>query len=93
MKTKKEILRLTALSYSMVMISICDLFAKKDKGLEILKEFKLISLDEINDLVEPEVDDETYFTPNGGAMMKWWIPLNRASRIVQEELLPGNTRL
>ena len=47
--------------------------------------------DEINDLVEPEVDDEKYFTPNGGAMMKWWIPLNRASRIVQEELLPGNT--
>ena len=93
MKTKKEILRLTALSYSMVMISISDLFAKKDKGFEILKEFELIKGDEINDLVEPEVDDEKYFTPNGGAMMKWWIPLNQASRIVQEELLPGNTRL
>merc|ERR1719245_3035513 len=73
----------------MVMISICDLFAKKDKGLEILKEFELISLDEINDLVEPDEEDEKYFTPNGGAMMKWWIPLNRASRIVQEEMLPG----
>ena len=77
----------------MVMISICDLFAKKDKGLETLKEFALISIKEINDLVEHEVDDEKYFTPNGGAMMKWWIPLNRASRIVQKELLPGNTRL
>ena len=93
MKTKKEILRLTALSYSMVMISISDLFAKKDKGFEILKEFELIKGDEINDLVEPEVEDEKYFTPNGGAMLQWWIPLNRASRIVQEEQLPGNTRL
>ena len=90
MKTKKDILRLTALSYSMVMISISDLFAKKDKGFEILKEFELIKGDEINDLVEPEVEDEKYFTPNGGAMMRWWIPLNRASRIVQEEQLPGN---
>ena len=71
------------------MISIADLFAKKDKGLEILKEFELIKVDEINDLVEPEVDDEKYFTPNGGAMMKWWIPLNQASRIVQEEQVSG----
>ena len=93
MKTKKEILRLAALSYSMVMISISGKYSKKKEGLEVLNDFELIKKDEINDLVEPEEEDEKYFTPNGGAMMKWWIPLNRASRIVQEELLPGNTRL
>ena len=91
MKTKKKILRLAALSYSMVMISISEKYSKKKEGLEVLlKDFELIKEDEINDLVKPEDEDDMYFTPNGGAMMKWGIPLNRASRIVQEEQISGN---
>ena len=91
METKKEMLRLAALSYSMVMISISGRYSKKNEGLKVLKDFELIKEDEINDLVKPEVEDDMYFTPNGGAMMKWGIPLNRASRIVQEEQISGNT--
>mgnify|MGYP001437901727 CR=1 FL=1 len=59
LKTKKEILRLTALSYSMVMISISDLFAKKDKGLEILKEFELIKTSLNCDRVQAIPQDDT----------------------------------
>lgn len=31
--------------------------------------------------------DENYFTANGGAMQKWWIPIIWASRIIQKEQL------
>ncbi len=76
----------------MVMISISGKYSKKKEGLEVLlKDFELIKKDEINDLVKPEDEDDMYFTPNGGAMMKWGIPLNRASQIVQEEQISGNT--
>ena len=91
MKTKKEILRLAALSYSMVMISLSGKYSKKKEGLEVLNDFELIKKDEINDLVKPKDEDDMYFTPKGGAMMKWGIPLNRASRIVQKEQISGNT--
>ena len=91
MKTKKEILRLAALSYSMVMISLSGKYSKKKEGLEVLNDFELIKEDEINDLVKPQDEDDMYFTTNGGAMMKWGIPLNRASRIVQKEQISGNT--
>ena len=77
----------------MVMISISGRYSKKNKGLKVLKDFELIKEYEINDLVKPEVEDDMYFTPNGGAMMKWGIPLNRACRIVQEEQLSGNINI
>ena len=75
----------------MVMISLSGKYSKKKEGLEVLNDFELIKKDEINDLVKPKNEDDMYFTPNGGAMMKWGIPLNRASRIVQKEQISGNT--
>ena len=75
----------------MVMISLSGKYSKKKEGLEVLNDFELIKEDEINDLVKPQDEDDMYFTTNGGAMMKWGIPLNRASRIVQKEQISGNT--
>ena len=34
-------------------------------------------------------EKKKFFTATGGAMLKWWLPLNWASRIVQKEQKKG----
>ena len=89
-KVKHEILRLAALSYAIVMISISGEFADKPEAvIEFLKEKKgLLKDDEIKALgFTPDhlKEKKRIFSATGSAMLKWWLPLNWAAHIVQVE--------
>jgi len=90
-KTIRDLLRLCALSYSIVMLSIssCQKDATtKDEIIQILKDKKLASEEELKKLGFLKADlGEDYFTSTGGAMQVWYLPLIWASRIVQKEQL------
>jgi hypothetical protein len=93
-KVKHEILRLAALSYAMVMISISGCFADKpEEVIEFLKEKKgLLKDEEIKALgfTEDQLKEKKrIFSATGAAMLKWWLPLNWAARIVQVEQKKG----
>ena len=93
-KVKREILRLVALSYAIVMISISGCFANKpEEVIEYLKEKKgLLKDEEIKALgFTPDQlkEKKRIFSATGAAMLKWWLPLNWAARIVQVEQKKG----
>merc|ERR1719464_471618 len=93
-KVKLEILRLAALSYAIVMISLSGCFADKpEEVIEFLKEKKgLLKDDEIKALgFTPDhlKEKKRIFSATGSAMLKWWLPLNWAARIVQKEQKKG----
>ena len=91
---KHEILRLAALSYAMVMISLSGCFAdepeevikflKEEKGL--LKDKEIEALGFTKDQLK---EKKRIFSATGAAMLKWWLPLNWAARKVQEEQKSG----
>ena len=89
-EVKREILRLAALSYAIVMISISGEKADEpEKVIKFLKEEKgLLEDDEIKALgfTDDELKEKKrIFSATGAAMLKWWLPLNWAAFIVQEE--------
>ena len=93
-KVKHEILRLAALSYAIVMISISGEFADKPEAvIEFLKEKKgLLKDEEIKTLgfTKNQLNEKKrIFSATGAAMLKWWLPLNWAARIVQVEQKKG----
>ena len=93
-KVKHEILRLAALSYAMVMISLSGCFAdkpgvvieflKKKKGLLKDEEIKVLGFTD-----DQLKEKKRIFSATGAAMLKWWLPLNWAARIVQVEQKKG----
>ena len=87
----RDFLRLVGLSYSIVMLCISGLcFRKKGEFVKILRKKELATEEELEKLGFLRDDlDESYFTSNGGAMQKWWIPIIWASRIIQQEQLKG----
>ena len=93
-KVKHEILRLAALSYAIVMISLSGEYADKPEDVvKFLKEKKgLLKDEEIKALgfTEDQLKEKKrIFTATGAAMLKWWLPLNWAARIVQVEQKKG----
>merc|ERR1711935_523165 len=93
-KVKHEILRLAALSYAIVMISISGEFADKPEDvIEFLKEKKgLLKDEEIKTLgftADQLTEKKRIFSASGAAMLKWFLPLNWAARIVQVEQKKG----
>ena len=92
-KVKHEILRLAALSYAMVMISLSGCFADKPGVvIEFLKKKGLLKDEEIKVLgfTDDQLKEKKrIFSATGAAMLKWWLPLNWAARIVQEEQKKG----
>ena len=93
-KVKREILRLAALSYAIVMISLSGEYADKPEvAIKFLKEKKgLLKDEEIKALgfTEDQLKEKKrIFTATGAAMLKWWLPLNWAARIVQVEQKKG----
>ena len=89
-KVKHEILRLAALSYAMVMISVSGRFADKPADvIKFLKEKKGLLKDEeikVLGFTEDQLKEKKrIFSATGAAMLKWWLPLNWAARIVQVE--------
>jgi len=93
-KVKHEILRLAALSYAIVMISISGEFADKPEAvIEFLKDKKgLLKDEEIKTLgfTDDQLKEKKrIFSATGAAMLKWWLPLNWAARIVQVEQKKG----
>ena len=93
-EVKREILRLAALSYAIVMISISG--RKADKPDEVIhyltKEKGLLKDEEIKALGFTEdqfKEKKRIFSATGAAMLKWWLPLNWAARKVQEEQKSG----
>jgi hypothetical protein len=93
-KVKHEILRLAALSYAIVMISISGEFANKPEDvIKFLTEKKgLLKDNEIKTLgftKDQMKEKRRIFTATGAAMLKWWLPLNWAARIVQVEQKKG----
>jgi len=89
-KVKREILRLAALSYAIVMISISGEKANKPEDvIKFLKEKKgLLKDEEIEALgfTDKELKEKRrIFSATGAAMLKWWLPLNWAAHIVQVE--------
>ena len=93
-EAKHEILRLAALSYAMVMISLNGCFADKpEKVIHYLtKEKGLLKDEEIKALGFTEdqfKEKKRIFSATGAAMLKWWLPLNWAARKVQEEQKSG----
>jgi len=85
--TKQEILRLACLSYSIVMLSISNKYADKAKeAIDLLKAKQIITEKEIRQLGFDQLDGERhFFSPTGGAMLKWWRPLNWAMWKIQQE--------
>jgi len=85
--TKQEILRLACLSYSIVMLSISNKYADKaQEAIDLLKAKKIITEKEIRQLGFDKIDREIrFFSANGGAMLKWWRPLNWAMWKIQQE--------
>ena len=93
-KVKHEILRLAALSYAMVMISVSGCFADKPgEVIEFLKEKKGLLKDEeikVLGFTEDQLKEKKrIFSATGAAMLKWWLPLNWAARKVQVEQKKG----
>ena len=93
-KVKHEILRLAALSYAMVMISVSDCFADKpEEVIKFLKEKKGLLKDEeikVLGFTEDQLKEKKrIFSATGAAMLKWWLPLNWAAHIVQAEQKKG----
>ena len=89
-KVKLEILRLAALSYAIVMISLSGCFADKpEEVIEFLKEKKGLLKDEEIKALGFTADElkkkKRIFSATGAAMLKWWLPLNWAAHIVQVE--------
>ena len=89
-KVKREILRLAALSYAIVMISISG--EKADEPEEVIeyltKKKGLLKDEEIKALgFTPDQlkEKKRIFSATGAAMLKWWLPLNWAAHIVQVE--------
>ena len=89
-EVKREILRLAALSYAIVMISISG--RKADKPDEVIhyltKEKGLLKDEEIKALgftADELKEKRRIFSATGAAMLKWWLPLNWAAHIVQVE--------
>ena len=90
-KTIRDFLRLAGLSYTIVMRCISNqCFGRKVKFVNFLRKKELATEEELEKLgfLREELD-ENYFTANGGAMQKWWIPIIWASRIIQKEQLKG----
>jgi len=88
-KTIRDFLRLAGLSYAIVMKCISNqCFGRKVKFVNFLRKKELATEEELEKLgfLREELD-ENYFTANGGAMQKWWIPIIWASRIIQKEQL------
>ena len=92
-KVKQEILRLAALSYAMVMISLSGCFADKPGVvIEFLKKKGLLKDEEIKVLgfTDDQLKEKKrIFSATGAAMLKWWLPLNWAAHIVQVEQKKG----
>ena len=89
-QVKREILRLAALSYAIVMISISGTKADKpDEVIHYLKKEKgLLKDEEIKALgftADELKEKRRIFSATGAAMLKWWLPLNWAAHIVQVE--------
>ena len=89
-EAKHEILRLAALSYAMVMISLNGCFADKpEKVIHYLKKEKGLLKDEEIKALGFTADElkkkKRIFSATGAAMLKWWLPLNWAAHIVQVE--------
>ena len=86
-KAKQEILRLACLSYSIVMLSISNKYADEaQKAIDLLRAKKIITEKEIKQLGFDKIDgEERFFSANGGAMLKWWRPLNWAMWKIQQE--------
>ena len=87
-KVKQEILRLASLSYSIVMLSISNKYANKaQEAVKLLRDkLQIINEKEIKELGFDKLDgEERFFSANGGAMLKWWRPLNWAMWKIQQE--------
>ena len=86
-KAKQEILRLACLSYSIVMLSISNKYADNaQKAIDLLKAKQIITEKEIKQLGFDRIGgEERFFSANGGAMLKWWRPLNWAMWKIQQE--------
>ena len=89
----RDLLRLSGLSYSIVMLSIssCQEGAMtNDEIIELLRQKELATEEELKKLgfLRDDLDDK-YFTSTGGAMQKWYLPMMWASRIVQKEQIGG----
>jgi len=86
-KVKQEILRLACLSYSIVMLSISNKYADDaQKAIDLLKAKQIITEKEIKQLGFDKIGgEERFFSANGGAMLKWWRPLNWAMWKIQQE--------
>ena len=91
----RDLLRFCGLSYAIVMLSI----SKRKKGgmtsLEIvdyLSKKKLATSEELKKLgFLKDGLDENHFSPNGGAMQVWYIPIMWAARIVPKERVKGKS--
>ena len=97
----RELLRLSGLSYSIVLLSLssCQEGAKTDREkIKILLDTKLASKDELEILgfLLDNLEDEDnladdFFTLTGASMQKWYLPMMWASGIVQEEMGKGKS--
>ena len=93
-KVKHEILRLAALSYAIVMISLSGEYADKPEDvIKFLKEKKGLLKDEgikaLGFTEDQFKEKKRIFSATGAAMLKWWLPLNWAAGIVQVEQKKG----
>ena len=88
MKTDKQKKR-HLVTKSIIKQTVFALFYR-DEFVNVLRKKELATEEELQKLGFLREDlDENYFTSNGGAMLKWWIPINWASRIIQKEQLKG----
>ena len=88
----KELLRLCSLSYSIVLLSISN-NDKKNSDLTVAEDYidyliekRLTNETELKRLgFCPHSRDKRFFTANGEAMKKWYLPIMWASHIVRQE--------
>jgi len=100
-ESMRELLRLSGLSYSIVLLSLssCQEGAKTDREkIKILLDTKLASKDELKILgfLLDNLEDEDnladdFFTLTGASMQKWYLPMMWASGMVQEEMGKGKS--
>ena len=100
-ESMRQLLRLSGLSYSIVLLSLssCQEGAKTDREkTKILLNTNLANKEELKILGFPldnleDGDNVTndFFTLTGGSMQKWYLPMMWASGIVQEEMGRGKS--
>ena len=75
----------------MLSISSCQKTGMtNDEVIEFLKEKELATEEELTNMGfrQPNLADD-YFTPKGGAMQVWHLPLVKATYIVRTEMMGG----